>query len=79
MNEIHGHEVIDMMIQSGKPYSRDTLLAEIIATFGTQARFYTCSAQNLTAENLVDFLESKGKFTHESDGFKIAPEKVCNH
>jgi len=77
MNEIHGHEVIHMMIQSGKLYSKEVLLAEINARFGVQARFYTCSAQNLTAENLVDFLESKGKFVHETGGFKIAAEKVC--
>jgi probable metal-binding protein len=34
MEQIHGHEVIQMMLQSGKAYTRVSLLTDIVATFG---------------------------------------------
>jgi len=43
---------MQMMLQSGKAYSRESLRADIVATFGPEARFFTCSAENLTPEGL---------------------------
>jgi len=48
-NTIHGHQVMRMMLESEKAYSRSSLKAEIIKTFGAQTRFYTCSADNMNA------------------------------
>jgi probable metal-binding protein len=79
MQQIHGHEVIQMMLQSGKVYTRSSLLADIIATFSPNARFYTCSAQNLTPDGIIDFLKAKGKFAPIEEGFQISPDRVCNH
>ena len=44
MESIHGHEVLNMMIESGEQYSNASLEAAITARFGEQARFHTCSA-----------------------------------
>ena len=33
MEQIHGHEVMQMMLQSGKAYTRASLLSDIVATF----------------------------------------------
>lgn len=79
MEQIHGHAVMDMMMQSGKVYTRPTLLSDIIANFGPNARFYTCSAQNLTPEGLIDFLQAKGKFVPHDDGFQTRADLQCNH
>ena len=79
MEPIHGHEVLHMMLQSGKAYSRSSLLTQIIANFGPDARFYTCSAQNLTAEGLIDFLEANGKFVPCDAGFQTSPDLMCKH
>jgi probable metal-binding protein len=79
MEQIHGHDVIHMMLQSGKPYTRTSLLNDIIANFGSDARFFTCSAQNLTAEGIIDFLQAKGKFVPRDDGFQTSPDLMCNH
>lgn len=79
MEQIHGHEVIQMMLQSAKPYTRATLREDIIAQFGPDARFFTCSADNLTAEGLIDFLESKGKFVSCEQGFQTSPDLMCKH
>ena len=79
MEQIHGHEVIDMMMSSGKDYSRQDLIDDINAKFGTAVKFYTCSAENMTAGELVDFLEAKGKFVQRKEGFQFNPEKRCSH
>ncbi|GCA62910.1 putative metal-binding protein, partial [Kipferlia bialata] len=34
----------------------------IEAEFGEEQRFYTCGAQDLTADGLIEFLEVRNKF-----------------
>ena len=79
MEQIHGHEVIQMMLQSGKAYTRTSLLTDMVATFGPDARFFTCSAENLTAEGIIDFLQAKGKFVPCEEGFQTSAELMCKH
>ena len=76
---IHGHEVMQMMVDSAQTYPRASLKAAMEARFGAEARFYTCSAQDLTAEALIEFLAQKGKFIDQETGFSTAQEKICNH
>ena len=75
----HGHEVLEMMF--GNCYSsREELVNAIINKFGADERFYTCSAENMTAAELVAFLEAKGKFMPTgNDGFTADKSKMCNH
>ena len=49
------------------------------AKFGADARFHTCSAENLDADALIDFLAARGKFRENAGGLAIDPAKVCNH
>lgn len=76
---IHGHDVIAMMLESNQAFSRSSLTAAIEGRFGRSARFYTCSAENMTAGELVDFLESRGKFIPHEGGFTVDPARVCQH
>lgn len=76
----HGHEVLHMM--EGNSYTtKQQLIDAIIARFGADERFYTCSADDLTAAQLVDFLEARGKFmpATSSTDFTVDITKVCNH
>ena len=68
-----------MMLASGKIYTRSSLLAEIVTTFGADARFFTCSAQNLTPQGIIDFLQAKGKFIPSEDGFQTSADLMCQH
>ncbi len=77
--QIHGHEVMAMMMESGKAYTREALRADIVARFGANARFYTCSARNLTPDELITFLERRGKFIDAAGGFTTDEGKMCNH
>ncbi|HCR3984702.1 TPA: YecH family protein [Kluyvera ascorbata] len=79
MDSIHGHEVLNMMIASGEQYSVESLEAAIHARFGEQARFHTCSAENMTAGELVAFLRNKGKFIPLESGFTTEESKICRH
>ena len=79
MEQIHGHEVMQLMLQSGKAYTRASLLADIVARFGPSSRFFTCSAENLTPEGIIDFLQGKGKFVPGAEGFRTSPDLMCKH
>ena len=79
MNQIHGHEVMEMMLASGKTYTKDTLVKEIITRFGQDARFFTCSAESMTAEQLVEFLDARGKLVQREDGFQTSKDVMCQH
>lgn len=75
----HGHDVMKMMLQHGGTFTRASLLATIINTFGQEARFHTCSAENLTADDLIDFLDARGKFITTDAGFNTSEDKICQH
>ncbi len=60
MNHIHGHEVMHMMANSGLSYSRDSLRTAIHEQFGAETTYFTCSSEILSADQLMDFLQSKG-------------------
>ncbi len=79
MTQIHGHEVLQMMMTSGKAYTKPGLTQDIISKFGPEARFFTCSAENMTAAELVEFLDRKGKLVSEAGGLQTKPELLCKH
>ena len=79
MDSIHGHEVLNMMLASGEQYSMESLEAATHARFGEQARFHTCSAENMSAGELIAFLQKKGKFIAQESGFNTAENKICRH
>lgn len=76
---IHGHDVLDMMIASGATYTRASLVAAMHAQFGPTALYHTCSAEGMSAEGLVNFLASRGKFRGTEAAFTVATERVCQH
>ena len=78
-NEVHGHDVIDLMLESKQAYTRESLTAAIIARFGPDTRYHTCFAAGLSAAELVTFLEDRGKFMPLDGGFTVDPARVCSH
>ena len=47
---------------AGGPFTRASLRAAIASRFGAEARFHTCSASEMDADALIDFLARRGKF-----------------
>lgn len=77
MEQLHAHEVLHMM--EGNSYSEASLKEAIIRKFGTEQRFYTCSASDMNAEELIVFLKQKGKFMPTETGFTVDITKKCDH
>ena len=77
MEQIHGHEVLEMM--EGHSYSEASLRQAIIDRFGADQLFYTCSADSLTVDGLIAFLKERGKFMPMDEGFTVDVTKVCSH
>jgi probable metal-binding protein len=79
-NLVHGHEVLHFMLEKeGESFSRESLRDAIVERFGADARFHTCSADGMTAEQLIDFLSAKGKFVESGNGFNTQADKICSH
>jgi probable metal-binding protein len=76
-DSIHGHEVLRMMLASGTAYTKANLREEIVRRFGPHARFHTCSAQNLTADELIEFLEQRSKFQKTGDALLPDAARIC--
>jgi probable metal-binding protein len=79
MKDIHAHEVMQMMLELDEVFSRESLARAITARFGTDARFYSCSASGMEVGQVIAFLESRGKFIARETGFNTAKEKICSH
>ena len=79
MTSIHGHDVLNMMIESGEQFTEQSLVQAIDSRFGNNARFLTCSAENMTAAELVAFLAARGKFIPAEEGFSTHVSKICRH
>ncbi|MEJ6123817.1 YecH family protein [Vibrio sp. 2-Bac 85] len=78
MNQsIHGHQVMEMMAKSEQTYTKQALKAEIATSFGENARFHTCMGSDLSADQLIEFLASKGKFIESVEGVKMPEEHLC--
>ena len=77
--QIHGHAVMEMMLKKDQSFTRETLYEAIVEEFGAEARFHTCSEENMTINRLIDFLQSRGKFVEKGEGFNTSSEKICNH
>jgi len=78
-DRIHGHEVKQMVMASGSTYTRDSLISAIIDKFGEETRFYSCSADSMTADELIQFFEERGKLNPETYTFHTGPQHACGH
>ena len=70
---------MEFMIASGKSFSRESLRVAIAGKFGAATRFHACSAEGMTADEIITFLEERGKFHLVEGGFTTDPSKICNH
>ena len=77
MEQLHAHEIFHMM--EGNSYTELSLREAIIQKFGEQQRFFTCSADNMDVDTLIEFLKRKGIFIPANGGFTVDMTKVCNH
>ncbi|KVX00838.1 YecH family metal-binding protein [Shewanella frigidimarina] len=76
---VHGHKVMEMMLTHGSALTKHDLKTMMHTEFGAETRYHTCSAIEMDAEMLIEFLEGKGKFIPSNDGIITTADKICNH
>ena len=79
MPSIHGHEVMEMMLEEPAGLTRVELETAIAKRFGADTRFHTCSRENMTIPELVDFLAERGKFEECEGKLTTARDRICSH
>lgn len=79
MESIHGHEVMELIAGAGRPLARGEILQAVAERFGADARFHTCSAEGMTAEELLGFLSGRGKLVGDDGGLSLDTGAICNH
>ncbi|AZL85979.1 MULTISPECIES: YecH family metal-binding protein [Aliivibrio] len=77
--DIHGHSVLNILLNSEVPLPRAELELMVITEFGSDVCFHTCSQQELTLNELLNFLLSKKKVIETNDGLIADPDRMCNH
>lgn len=70
---------MDMIGEAQRPFSKDELLAAIGTKFGEAARFHTCSAENMTGGELVEFLIGRGKLAGGDQALRLEAGRACEH
>ncbi|MCM2681370.1 YecH family metal-binding protein [Echinimonas agarilytica] len=76
---IHGHQVMQMMLESSTTYTQHSLKSAMVERFGANAVFHTCKMKNMDADALIEFLTHKGKFVETEGGFTTHSDKICSH
>lgn len=76
---IHGHEVMHLIADAKLALTKDAWITEIGRKFGATAKFHTCSAENLSAAALMDFLIARGKFDIAGPALSLDATKICQH
>jgi len=77
-NSVHGHTVINLVKAQPGYFSQDSLIQAVKAEHG-DARFHTCSQQDLTLEQLIAFLLDRKKLLEQGGKLSINDARICNH
>ncbi|MFB2732612.1 YecH family metal-binding protein [Shewanella mangrovisoli] len=78
-DSVHGHDVMALMVAQENPLLKPEFIALMAQTFGDNARYHTCSADNLQAEELISLLLHKGKMLESAQGLTLVAGRQCNH
>jgi probable metal-binding protein len=76
---IHGHEILHLIVDADPALTRDRLGQVVERRFGTDCRFHTCSAQGMDLEQLLQFLQDRGKIACVDGTLTADPSRICSH
>ena len=76
---IHGHNVLKLIRELEQAPGRDDILGAINLHFGSEARFHTCSANGLSASELVELFLNKGKLVEEENAIRFVGCQCQHH
>ena len=79
VNEIHGHDIIDLIRSAPAGLTEAALTEAVNNRFGINTRFHTCKAAGMTLSELMQFLFSRNKVVAREGKLWVVEENVCNH
>ncbi|MCM2277181.1 MAG: YecH family protein [Oligoflexia bacterium] len=79
MNSFHGHDVMQMMMETDQAFSYQGLITAIEMKFGSEARFHTCSSEGMTGAQLIEFLMARGKIVETPAGLRLGGGMCGDH
>lgn len=79
MNTIHIHEVLDIIYNSGKSFTIDSLKEEVMNSYGDDVHFVSCADHKFGIEGMVDFMHERGKIVLEEDRIFPVGSTKCDH
>ena len=77
--QIHGHEIIELVAKYPEGIATGTLTDIVAGEFGTGARFFTCSAENMSLPELLAFLGERDKVQLRDGLVFPGGSPACNH
>jgi probable metal-binding protein len=77
--QIHGHEIIDIVRRHPAGIGLADLAATAEREFGSGARFFTCSAEEMDLAGLLDFLVAREKVRVEAGVVFPGGSPPCDH
>ena len=76
---IHGHEIINLVFDHPEGIEIEHLTTLVANTYGADARYYTCSAEDLTLQELLSFLADRDKVQLVEGKVFPGGAPACNH
>ncbi|HMA97123.1 MAG TPA: YecH family metal-binding protein [Polyangiaceae bacterium] len=77
--EVHGHEVLERIINAGGVMPLSQLRSSAATAFGTDAQYYTCSARGMSFDDLLGFLVQRQKISVVGENVTVHAESMCQH
>ena len=79
IEQIHGHEIIELVGKYPEGLANGTLTDIVAGKFGAGARFFTCSAENMSLPELLAFLGERDKVQRRDGLVFPGGSPACEH
>lgn len=76
---IHAHSVLDLFALRTEGIESHQAIPQIEDAFGTDARFFACSASDMTAAELMEFLLRREKLVEADGRLHLNRANICSH
>lgn len=77
--QIHGHDIMELIAEYPEGIATGTIADIVAGEFGTGARFFTCSAENMSLTELLAFLGERDR-VQLREGFVFpGGSPACSH
>lgn len=77
--QIHGHEIMELVSKYPDGIETGTLTDIVAGEFGAGARFFTCSAENMSLTELLAFLGERDKVQLRDGLVSPGGSPACSH